>query len=911
MVITHAEERFRWLLKLWLVLFGAGVLVMAAATFAPAGQAFYLDNPTLAGTLSGQILLFLTSLYLFSGIRDNEECALVLTWFKVVSGSAMFILLLSRGAATGAALPVVGGALLDYLMGGLTFGLWLAARRSRVERLPMVWDVEPNINQEPDNAVANRLRIFLAVLAGIYGLGTLGVLAYGLLASPPQNPVYKIALANAAASCAALGLHAMLAAESPVRRIFSRDITIAMALFSALVFGVFRFQFLSPSTLGTLFLSIAAFQLLAGVVVLVLSIEALRYERPSPFFGSWLNEVCERFAEVLLSAGTEVMTPREVTDKADTVLASIGAPRIATVKVSLALIELCGFLRFRTAMSRMGRLERADYLNGVFERGQGAFRSLIKIKQLIFLAYYSDSRAYRQVGFVDLSDRKLYREAEEHHQLPDGPVVYPPRVTVTEIEADICVIGSGAGGAVVAARLAEVGKRVVILEEGPYLKRDKIDRDECGMQARAYRDGGLQLTLDNNMYVLQGKCVGGSTFLNNGICFDIPDAAFQKWRDFGVTIDRANLARAYKRLRGELDIIHLAQRQQLVERGSQKFMRGCRKMGLPSEWFEVNLDGCIGCGYCTLGCAFEKKMSMDRSFIPRALSAGASLVSDCRAERIRYVRGKARSVECRRSDGSPFRVSARQVVVACGAIGSSLLLEASGITRNVGTRLGFNVGSWVIADFPDTIDQFDGIQMCAYHDRARYMLETIAMEPGVFSATMPGFFQDHFAKMQRYRHYAMGGVLLGSEPVGRVRMSSVPLLKKYLSPIDFDLTAGDLRRMKDGVAQICRVYLNAGAERVMPSTFDPLEIVDLDQVVQIEDAVAESDDIAFGSSHPQGGNPMSDDRTVGAVDSRFRVHDFDNLFVCDASVFPHPIQANPQLTVMAMADCAAAIIAGI
>ena len=138
----------------------------------------------------------------------------------------------------------------------------------------------------------------------------------------------------------------------------------------------------------------------------------------------------------------------------------------------------------------------------------------------------------------------------------------------------------------------------------------------------------------------------------------------------------------------------------------------------------------------------------------------------------------------------------------------------------------------------------------------------------------------------------------------------MPFLKKYLSPIDFDLTASDLRRMKDGVAQICRVYLNAGAERVIPSTFDPLEIVNLDQVMQFEDAVAESDDISFGSSHPQGGNPMSDDRAVGAVDSRFRVHGFDNLFVCDASVFPNPIQANPQLTVMAMADCAAGIIAG-
>jgi choline dehydrogenase-like flavoprotein len=134
-------------------------------------------------------------------------------------------------------------------------------------------------------------------------------------------------------------------------------------------------------------------------------------------------------------------------------------------------------------------------------------------------------------------------------------------------------------------------------------------------------------------------------------------------------------------------------------------------------------------------------------------------------------------------------------------------------------------------------------------------------------------------------------------------------LGKSLSPIDFQLTASDLRKLKDGVAQVSRVYLKAGAVRVMPSTFNPLELVDVDQVAQIEKVVAEADDIAYGSSHPQGGNPMSDDLARGAVDSHFRVHGFDNLFVCDASVFPSPIQANPQLTVMAMADYAAGLIA--
>jgi choline dehydrogenase-like flavoprotein len=894
---------------LWLFLFGVGTAVMFAAQWIAAGKAVYESSPVLAGTLAGQMLLFLTSFYLFSGIRDNELCALVLTWFKLVSATVMLLLLLSSAPLEGSAWPAVGGALLDYLMGGLTFGLWLAARRSRVERLTTVLDVEPNISEEPVNPAANRLRTVLGVMAGAFGAASLAIAVYGMASKAPQTAVVKIALANAAATWAGLGLHAMLAAEAPIRRTFSRDIVVAVSVFGALVLCLFRFEFLAGSTLATWFLVIAAVHLVAAILVLALNAAAARVERPSAFFGPWLHGVCERFAEVLLTGGIEVVTPREVTDTADQLLAQVASPRLVTIRFALAFIEFGGILRFRTAMSRMGRMEREDYLTNVFERGERFFRSLIKIKQLIFLVYYSDERAYKEVGFVDLTNRPLFQEAEAAGDLPSGPVTYPPDVTASELEADVCVIGSGAGGAVTAARLAEAGKRVVILEEGPYFKRDKITREEGKMQVAAYREGGLQLTLDFGMYVLQGRCVGGSTFLNNGICFDIPDAAFRKWQDFGASLDRARLADAYSRLRRELGIIDLEEKQHLVEKGSLKFMEGCRKMGISSDWFEVNLDGCIGCGYCTLGCAFEKKMSMDRSFIPRALAAGATLVTECKARRIRSQGGEARAVECSRSDGSKLVVRAKQIVVACGAIGSSLLLQKSGITRNVGTRLGFNVGSWVIAEFPDIVDQFDGVQMCAYHDRPRYMLETIAMQPGVFAATMPGFFQDHFARMRRYRHYAIAGALIGSEPVGRVHRSPIPILGKSLSPIDFQLTASDLRKLKDGVAQVSRVYLKAGAVRVMPSTFNPLELVDVDQVAQIEKVVAEADDIAYGSSHPQGGNPMSDDLARGAVDSHFRVHGFDNLFVCDASVFPSPIQANPQLTVMAMADYAAGLIA--
>src|SRR5262249_795148 len=136
----------------------------------------------------------------------------------------------------------------------------------------------------------------------------------------------------------------------------------------------------------------------------------------------------------------------------------------------------------------------------------------------------------------------------------------------------------------------------------------------------------------------------------------------------------------------------------------------------------------------------------------------------------------ATTVEAQREDGSPLTIEAKQVVVACGAIGSSLLLLNSGIKTNVGTHLSFNVGRWVLAEYHDPIDAFDGIQMCAYHERPHYFLETFAMPPGAFAATMPGWFRDHFDAMSRYRYFAVSGALVGSQAVGRVVPSKLPLV---------------------------------------------------------------------------------------------------------------------------------------
>jgi len=324
--------------------------------------------------------------------------------------------------------------------------------------------------------------------------------------------------------------------------------------------------------------------------------------------------------------------------------------------------------------------------------------------------------------------------------------------------------------------------------------------------------------------------------------------------------------------------------------------------------FRKNKDHCLGCGYCNFGCRWGRKLSMAETYVPAAQAAGARVVANCHAQKIEVDGRRARAVHCRRADGRALTVRAQSVVVACGAIGSSVLLMKSGITRNVGERFSFNAGSPVFAQFPDELRSFDGVQMAAFVDLHDYLLESLFYPPVAFAAALPGWFGAHFQRMAAYRHFACAGVLIGTDHNGRVKRTA--RLRELFGPVDYRMTGADLARMRQGVAMLAHVYFAAGADRVLPATFADvvLERAEYGSAApaQIEarlrKAIRRPEDLTLSSAHPQGGNPMSDKQSMGVVDSRFRVHGHDNLFVCDASVFPTTIAINPQLTIMAVAD---------
>ena len=495
----------------------------------------------------------------------------------------------------------------------------------------------------------------------------------------------------------------------------------------------------------------------------------------------------------------------------------------------------------------------------------------------------------------------------------DRPVLEvsePGQVDAEQITADVAIIGSGAAGAVLAYRLAERGREVVLLEGGKHVDPRDFTEDERVQFSRLFADGGMQMSVDARFQVLQGKCVGGSTVVNNAVCYDLPERTLQRWNDvdgLDAGIDPVRLAGSFAWLREWLPVYNQDGSKRL-QAGGTKMAEGISALGLDGDGgvVDANIKDCLGSGYCNIGCAYGKKLSALDNILPRAQREfGVRIFSECLAEHIATRGRRATEVVCRLSDGRRLRVAANTVVVSGGALASSLLLQRSGLGGKLaGTGLSFNVGAPLTADFKEELHSYDGLQIThGYRPSGedQLILESWFNPVGTQALMMPGWFRDHYENMRRYAHLSCIGVVVGSQRNGTVTATRGRGMK-----LAYDPTDADLKLMLKGTKLAARIHFASGALRVMPMTFRSRSYTSIEQVDELDEIVRDNTDIGLHTSHPQGGNAISRDPAKGVIDERFGIHGIENVYVCDASVFPSSVTVNPQLTVMGLAEYAAA-----
>jgi len=487
-------------------------------------------------------------------------------------------------------------------------------------------------------------------------------------------------------------------------------------------------------------------------------------------------------------------------------------------------------------------------------------------------------------------------------------------------EAEVAVVGSGAGGAVSAKELAEAGIDVALLEEGGYLRYSDFNQRERDMYRRLYRDQAAQATRDLSINVLQGRAVGGSTVINNCICFRTPERVLTRWQaEFGLEALSADSLRPYfERVEATLGVVPIVSAE--VNENNRILLEGCERLGYRAGTFSHNRKDCVGCGYCMLGCPYERHQSVDMNYVPRALDAGCRLFTRCRVEEILTEGGRLAGVAGSVLDegsGQPrawFTLRAPLVVLAAGAIHTPALLLLNRLANGsgqVGRGLALHPLAASFARFDRLIDGFVGIPQSAYCNQFEtledgsdgFILEGIFALPALFASICPSFGEEHLSMMRDYRH--LSGMYAMIQDDGR---GTVSLGEGGRPVIDYHLGERERHLIRRGLQESARIFFAAGATLVTTLLSQPLVLRGREEIARLEELSLRPNEMALFSAHPQASCRMHADPRQGPIDGYGESHDVPNLFVADASAFPTSVGINPQITIMALASRQASVI---
>jgi hypothetical protein len=564
----------------------------------------------------------------------------------------------------------------------------------------------------------------------------------------------------------------------------------------------------------------------------------------------------------------------------------------------------------RTRFSRLDLDERMATLRAIEDSRSHAIRSALRgILTPLKLVHVSRPEMFSHVGCR--FDLPMVRDEEPRWmaQVTNGREVEED----LELDCEVIVIGSGAGGAAVAYELASQGRAVLLLEEGDYHKRSSFRGRPTASYRAMYRDAGLTMALGNvGIPLWAGRAVGGSTVINSGTCYRAPERTFRAWREEGLPADmsREGLDAYYRRVETMLQVepanpLYVGAIGPIIARGAE--LLGFKHGVLPR-----NAPGCDGQGVCCFGCPTGAKRSTDVSYVPEALKRGAQLITAARVDTIQIVAGRARGVTARLGEGPNrprLKVRAEVVIAAGGTLMTPLLLgkhEAFDKTKALGKNLSIHPATKVLALMNERVDQWNGIPQgytIDHFSEEGLMFEGGSLPFDIAALGVPWTGRRFTELMEQYPNLATFGFMIQDTSRGSVRRG------RNGSPmVLYDLNERDLAQMQRAIAILSEVYLAAGSKRVLPLVVGHDEIASRADVDRLRSAKLKPGDFEITAFHPLGTCRMGVDPARSCVDASLETHAVKNLYVTDGSVIPSSLGVNPQMTIMALALRTAEII---
>jgi choline dehydrogenase-like flavoprotein len=541
-----------------------------------------------------------------------------------------------------------------------------------------------------------------------------------------------------------------------------------------------------------------------------------------------------------------------------------------------------------------------------------AFQAL---KRLVTVTHYTTPGAARAIGYPG----------------PMGPPPNTPKpvrplvITAdTTLSCDVVIVGSGAGGAVVAAELAAQGKDVIVLEKGGYRNEADFTHQEGDALETMYDAGGLLSTRDLGLVVLQGATLGGGTVINYTTSFPTPEPVRREWaRDHNLPhFESAEFTRSLdavaQRIGVNTDHAKPSGRDRVL-------IRGLEQLGWHHGLLPRDVRGCTqddSCGYCGFGCRRGAKQSTLVTYLQDAASRGTRIVVNCDARRIVLENGKAVGVDAR-VDHYAVRVKAAAVVVAGGSIHSPALLLRSGVRLPaLGRHLALHPATAVLADMDDEVRPWTGTVQAHYSDQFAdldegygFKFETAPIHPSLQALAAPWeSAAQHRDRMARLPRTALVGILLRDRFGGRVSVD-----RDGAAVVDYRLSRYDRAHLRRAIAGAAEVLEAAGAREIWlplsraityrPGRRGRTGGAREEWLRRVDAAGWGANELLLVTFHQMASCRMGTNARTSVVDAEHRVWGIRGLYVADASVFPTASGANPMLTVMGIAHRAAGVIA--
>jgi len=489
------------------------------------------------------------------------------------------------------------------------------------------------------------------------------------------------------------------------------------------------------------------------------------------------------------------------------------------------------------------------------------------------------------------------------------------------LRAGVCVIGTGAGGAVAAARLAEAGHEVVLLEEGGDYTAADFTEEEGPMTARLYAEGGTRATDDLSVAVFQGRSVGGGTTVNWMIMLRTPPYVLEEWEtEHGLYgMGPKEMAPVFEEVEEEVHARTVP--NDAHSPNNRIVLEGARKPGWSAYSGKINASGCVRAGFCGLGCRYDAKQSMLLNYLPRAIEAGARLYSDVRAERIELAeRGgpaplKRVFVTVLDSDTGRERgrvvVEAPIVVSAAGAVGTPTLLQRSGLaSEGTGKYLRFHPTSMVLGRYDEEIYAGAGIPLSAVcdeflkNDGAGYgfWIECPPLHPYLFSVTVPGFGEAHRQTRVQFPNTGMLISLVRDGADKNLSNGSVSTDRKGRTRIRYKLGPKDRRHTIAGLKAAARLHLAVGAREALTLHTGECRVRSERDLDLLERQGYGANQFGLFTAHVNGACRMGRDPATSGCTPDGEVHGVPGFYVTDGSLLPTAPGVNPQETIMALSS---------